>query len=89
MLSLSAAVDESEALVQSLLHSLLIAQRKLAGDQKRLADLEEWETMHANQELEKEGAKQTPDVPGVSAGRPGCDDTSENHLLRDLRQPPP
>ena len=44
--------------------------------------------MHANQELEKEGAKQTPDVPGVSAGRPSCDDTSENHLLMGLRRPP-
>ena len=70
-------VDESKALVKSLLDSLRIAQRKLAKDEARLAEAartgrtgkgcntEEWETIDV--------AEQTPDAPGVSAGRPSDD----------------
>ena len=88
-------VDESKALVKSCLDSVCIAQCKLAKDEARLAEvartgkggvgqdnrvnLEEWEKIDVNQQPEKECAKQTPDVPGVSAGRPS-DDTPENHL---------
>jgi len=75
--------NEGKALVESLLTATLIAQSKLAKDQKRFAEVEragkggddpeEWVRIDV-----KKGAEQTPDVPGVSAGRPTYDDTSEN-----------
>ena len=75
--------NEGKALVESLLTATFIAQSKLAKDQKRFAEVEragkggddpeEWVRVDV-----KKGAEQTPDVPGVSAGRPTYDDSSEN-----------
>ena len=77
MTRLQQDVCDSKALVQLLGDSLRIARYKLAMDETRLAEvarrrkcpdnLEEWEEIYVNQH--------TPDVPGVSAGRPSNQDS--------------